>query len=396
MNSRNPHQAYYAEDGSIIIPQLDGTPVQEAPIQSEWLFVEEEQLLPQTFAEDVPRINVGHVLVHARQQLVQTTTGILSETRRQYSASAEEAQVALVESLHGIRGGARALWSFLNQPVWIVKKNKKPKQYSRLSLFLIDSVRFGGTFAAIFIALFFSLNYQSFWQILSPHLDPLGETKALTALANDVDNALTEKLLKSPTLAVAGATEGNLLSYLPMVGPPENRVIIPKLNLNVPLVTPSYESLLREDWENVEKDIQGALQDGVVHYPGTARPGQAGNFFITGHSSYYPWAPGKYKTVFARLHELDVGDEYWVYYGGDKHRYVVQSKKEVKPSDVTVLDQPVDKRISTMMTCTPVGTTLRRLIVTSVEVDHITGEPLKVGEQDSRALPKMQLEALPI
>jgi len=395
MNSHNPHQAYYAEDGSIIIPQLDTPVIQEQATESEWLLVEEE-LLPPEPEHDVQRTNVAHVLVHARQQLVETTSGLMLETRRQYAASAEEAHEALQESLHGVRGGMKSLWIFLNQPVWIVKKNKKPKQYSRMSLFLIDSVRFGGTFAAIFVALFFSLNYQSFWQILSPHLDPLGETRALTALANDVDNALTEKLMKSPTLAVAGATEGNLLSYLPLVGPPENRIIIPKMNLNVPLVTPSYQSLLQEDWTNVEKDIQDALQNGVVHYPGTARPGQAGNFFVTGHSSYYPWAPGKYKTVFARLHELDVGDEYWVYYGGDKHRYVVESKKEVKPSDVTVLDQPVDRRISTMMTCTPVGTTLRRLIVTSVEVDHITGEPLQVGEQDSRALPKMQLEALPI
>jgi len=138
------------------------------------------------------------------------------------------------------------------------------------------------------------------------------------------------------------------------------------------------------------------LQRGVVHYPGTAKAGQAGNFFVTGHSSYYPWSPGKFKTVFARLGDLQPGDEYWVYYGGDKHRYTVTDKKEVKPSNVDVLNQPVGKRTSTLMTCTPVGTTLRRLIITADEVDPVTGIALEVGEQPARELPEIKMEVLPI
>jgi len=134
-----------------------------------------------------------------------------------------------------------------------------------------------------------------------------------------------------------------------------------------------------------------------VHYPGTARPGQAGNFFVTGHSSYYPWAAGKYKTIFARLHQLNVGDEYWVYYGGDKHRYTVIEKKEVSPSDISVLDQPTDLRLATLMTCTPVGTTLRRLIIVSQEIDPLSGVALAVGEKGERSkTASVPLEALPI
>ena len=173
-------------------------------------------------------------------------------------------------------------------------------------------------------------------------------------------------------------------------------MIIPKLDLNIPLVTPSYQALLSENWEGLEKDIQDALQLGVVHYPGTARPGQAGNFFVTGHSSYYPWAPGKYKNVFARLHELNVGDEFWVYYGGDKYRYIIRKEEEVKPTNVNVLDQPVSRRTATLMTCTPVGTTLRRLILAAEEVDPLTGTSLIVGQQHAKPLPKINVESLPI
>ena len=167
--------------------------------------------------------------------------------------------------------------------------------------------------------------------------------------------------------------------------------------MNVPIVVPPNTNLIKEDWKGLEEDIQQGLQDGVVHYPGTARPGQAGNFFVTGHSSYYPWSPGKYKSVFAQLSVLNVGDEYWVYYGGDKYRYIVTEKKEINPSDVTVLDQPISKRISTLMTCTPVGTTLRRLIITAQEVDPVTGQPMTVGEHaHENATPTTKMDMLPI
>ena len=244
--------------------------------------------------------------------------------------------------------------------------------------------------------MFVSLNYQSFWKISQSYINPIRRAQSSIITNANTDNILAQKLLRSPSLATAGGSKGDLLSYLPEVGPPENRIIIPRLDLNIPLVTPSYKALLSEDWDQLEEDIQDALQMGVVHYPGTARPGQAGNFFVTGHSSYYPWADGKYKTVFARLQDLDVGDEYWVYYGGDKYRYIVRTKKEVKPTNVDVLDQPVSKRMATLMTCSPVGTTLRRLILSSEEVDPDTGIAMHVGEQHKRTEPKINVGALPI
>ncbi len=322
--------------------------------------------------------------------------GVLQESANQYRVSAKDVRGALGRSKAGLCDAGTSLWVFLTQPVWIVRKNAEPRKYSRGTLFVLDTVRFGGTFAALFTAIFLTLNYQSFWEIVRSNIRPIHSVQNEQMLVSTVDEALRNKLMKSPALAVAGRSAGDLLSFLPEVGPPDNRIIIPKLNINVPLVTPSYQNLLQENWAGVEEDIQSSLQHGVVHYPGTARPGQAGNFFVTGHSSYYPWAPGKYKNVFARLHEMDVGDEYWVYYGGDRHRYRVVEKKEVRPSDVTVLDQPLSHRTATLMTCTPVGTTLRRLIVTAEEIDPLTGVALDVGEQGERQKQKLNVEQLPI
>ena len=284
--------------------------------------------------------------------------------------------------------GMSALLAFLHQPVWIPGRRGIPKQYNRGTLFLLDSLRFGTTFAAIFSLLFFTLNYQSFEKIAAAMMDPLVLLHDRLPVEQATET-LFQKTLRS--------SDADLAQFLPPIGPPENRILIPSLGLNVPIVTPPNDALLQEDWARLEKDIQTSLGKGAVHYPGTARPGQAGNFFVTGHSSYYPWSSGKYKSVFARLPALKTGDEFWIYYGGDRHRYAVQEKKEVKPTDVGVLDQPLDRRIATLMTCVPVGTTLRRLIVTAQELDPLTGEPMKVGQHATTAdVPAIKPGMLPI
>lgn len=275
-----------------------------------------------------------------------------------------------------------------NQPIVMSHVKKERKKRSKAQLFIIDTIRFGGTFALIFGLLFSAINYQSFYQIAKAELalgDDLAQEKALT------------NIVRSEERTSSTSTADDLRSLLPAVGPMEDRLIIPKIGKNVPIVRPSMEALMKEDWPKFEDDIQEALRDGVVHYPGSAKPGQAGNFFLTGHSSYYPWVNSKYKDVFARLGELGIGDTYSVFYGGDKHTYRIIDKKEVKPSNVQVLDQPTNKRLATLMTCTPVGTTLRRLILVAEEVDPRTNVALTVGEKvTDQKTQNVKLQALPI
>ena len=116
----------------------------------------------------------------------------------------------------------------------------------------------------------------------------------------------------------------------------------------------------------MEQTFQNDLKEGVVHYPGTANPGEPGNVFITGHSSYYLWDTGRYKDVFARLNQLKPGDDIVLYYNQKKYHYVVRERKEVQNDDISVLDQGTEK-ILTLMTCSPVGTNFRRLVVVATE-----------------------------
>jgi LPXTG-site transpeptidase (sortase) family protein len=372
MGSSQSHRATYDSEGNILLPGADMPAVHVAKEYAWEITEESEAIADQTKTLHDVRVQVKHV--------AELTRHAMHEGVHQYRVSID----AVPDTLSSLQRETHGMLSHIRQFLPRRSKDQSRTSSGRSVAFVVDIFRFGLTFTAIFVALFAALNYQSFWQIATARIAPLLEGPSFTSPIAAVGS-------RDDSSAISG-----LLAFLPPVGPPTDRLIIPKLTISVPLVSPPTTALLNQDWEQVEKDIQDALQDGVVHYPGTARAGQAGNFFITGHSSYYPWSPGDYKTVFARLHELEEGDEYIVYFQGDKHRYKIESKKEVKPTDVTVLDQPVDRRISTLMTCTPVGTTLRRLILVAQEIDPISGDNLAVGEHANERPQAAPLGALPI
>jgi LPXTG-site transpeptidase (sortase) family protein len=135
-----------------------------------------------------------------------------------------------------------------------------------------------------------------------------------------------------------------------------NELVIPKIAVRAPIIWDSSfeESVMLEN-----------LRSGVVHYGGTDRPSRdRGNVFITGHSSYYWWDSGRYKTVFALLDKLVAGDQVALTYQGDVYVYEVTRSVVVKPTAIEVLASTETPQLS-LMTCTPVGTSLNRLVVVS-------------------------------
>ncbi len=136
-----------------------------------------------------------------------------------------------------------------------------------------------------------------------------------------------------------------------------NRIWIPSLDIEAPVVEPT---------ESEESAFQVALAEGVVHYPGTAKPGAIGNVYLFGHSSDFPSKPGNYKTVFALLPRIKIGDEILVSDDkGQVFKYVAFETKVIKPSEVGYIKpelKPGEKML-TVQTSYPVGTALRRFIV---------------------------------
>lgn len=131
---------------------------------------------------------------------------------------------------------------------------------------------------------------------------------------------------------------------------------IPKLELSAPII-PEVPG------GDTDKDIYfKSLENGVAHFAGTKKPGENGLIFIFGHSSYYPWAAGDYKEIFANLDDLAIDDEISVWYQEKEYKYLVIETKTIVPSDVSVLN-PTNSEELVLMTCWPPGTTTKRLII---------------------------------
>ena len=145
------------------------------------------------------------------------------------------------------------------------------------------------------------------------------------------------------------------------ITPYENRIIIPKIWKNIPLVDVDSRRWLT--YENLQDIFMSELEKWVVRYPWTALPWETWNMFIFWHSSNYPWIKWEYNDVFVLLDNLVYGDEITVYYGQKKYVYVITEKKVIKPGDVDVLNRPEWKKELSLMTCWPIWTVLNRLIV---------------------------------
>lgn len=106
------------------------------------------------------------------------------------------------------------------------------------------------------------------------------------------------------------------------------------------------------------------LKKSLIQYPQTALPGQLGNTVVFGHSVLPQFfSPKNYLTIFSTLYKLKQGDEIILEYDRSTYKYVVEEMFEVKPTNLSVLEQRFDEKLLTLITCSPPGTYLRRLII---------------------------------
>lgn len=152
---------------------------------------------------------------------------------------------------------------------------------------------------------------------------------------------------------------------------PEPRLIIPKINVDVPVLY---------DVGNDYTSQMAAMAKGVAQFatPGAnSHPGQIGNTVISGHSSNDLLDAGDYKFIFAQLDKLNIDDTIYANYNSLRYTYIVSKKEVVKPNEVNKLVYPTTKPVLTLLTCTPVGTSLNRLLVTA---EQISPDPNKSTE----------------
>jgi len=182
----------------------------------------------------------------------------------------------------------------------------------------------------------------------SPVTDDLESSPAATSVVDPV-GGVAPSLVPVPTTtsvapAASPATEDLLLAEV--TGDSRNWLLIPRLDLASPIVRGTDDA---------------DLGRGVGRYTMTARIGSAGNLGLAGHRTTPP-AP------FRHLDTMEIGDVILVVTPDETLRYEVEPAApgrahiEVTPDAVEVLDSRGHDGL-TLTTCTPVGTTERRLIV---------------------------------
>lgn len=192
----------------------------------------------------------------------------------------------------------------------------------------------------------------------------------------------------APIMAYISPDAGSVTTSLDAVNPnlnqtvsPEPRLIIPKLNIDVPVAFGIQTS-----------EVDAYMNQGVAQFsiPGAnALPGQVGNLVISGHSAGDIYSSNPYKFIFSGLERLENGDLIYINYDSVRYTYQMTKREVVEPTDVAALIYPTEKPVLTLITCTPLGTSRYRLLITAEQISP-NYDPSNV--QDTEITPEPGIE----
>ena len=157
----------------------------------------------------------------------------------------------------------------------------------------------------------------------------------------------------------------------------EPRMIIPKINVDAPVVYGAASDT---------KSQSEAMKRGIAHFsiPGaSAVPGQVGNAVFAAHSSNDAFAAGDYKFVFAQNEKLVKGDIIYMNYNSKRYTYKITSTEVVMPNEVSKVQLNTNKPMLTLVSCVPLGTAEKRLLVFAEQINPDPNKAASTSESGS-------------
>lgn len=179
-----------------------------------------------------------------------------------------------------------------------LKNNQSSKKSSKLSLVLAILLLGGGLYIL--------------WLTFSP---------MLSGQLTDPKNNSTTKLLKK--------TENKIT---------ENRLYIPKIDINLPYASGGAETLEHGAWWRV---------------PNNGNPKDGGNFVLSAHRFIMGLTPQmtQRKSPFYNIDKMKVDDEMIVDYNGKRYTYIIRKIDRVKPDAVQIEERTETPQL-TLYSCT--------------------------------------------
>jgi len=163
-------------------------------------------------------------------------------------------------------------------------------------------------------------------------------------IADNINNTETSK----NNLSVASKNNINNNPINPPIKNEKiNRIIIPKIGVNAPIIETA--------------DEQYGLDRGAWRVPNSSTPNRGGNMVITGHR--FKYLPPNNLTFYL-FYKLKIGDIASVIWQEKTYYYRIKEIKIVSNTETSILS-PAEESILTIFTCDPIYSTKNRLVVIS-------------------------------
>ena len=163
-------------------------------------------------------------------------------------------------------------------------------------------------------------------------------------------------LTATPTIAPLIPTKPIEVKTLPRPTVSDNRIIIPKIGINI-----AYGK------------GEAALDRGAEwRHPDRGNPKDGGNFIIAAHRLSIQPTPGQTleKSPFYHIDKLTIGDQIIVDYSGKRYAYEISKKFTVKPTQVEI-EAPSDTPKLTLYSCELGGSDAGRDVLTATPLGEI-------------------------
>ncbi|MCL5432764.1 MAG: sortase [Patescibacteria group bacterium] len=211
-------------------------------------------------------------------------------------------------------------------------------------------IAFFGFIAALYI--FFPLIS---WQIYFAPVFASNELTAPIPKYTIVNKSTVQSLIAATTEKISGIDYTNAQNWFPNFKTEDKSPQIQSYTLSIPKVGIKDATVSTVDFD---------LSKHLINYSGTAIPPNKGNAVVVGHSTLPQlFNQNDYKTIFATTYLLKIGDEIKVKIDGIEYLYKVFNITVVDADDTSVFSQNYDDSYLTLITCTPPGTTWKRLII---------------------------------
>jgi LPXTG-site transpeptidase (sortase) family protein len=206
----------------------------------------------------------------------------------------------------------------------------------------------------LFYATFIFINAPTISRLIKQKINPgLYADTAKQAIYSEAENTTSAPQVKQiGQTTSASSTDSNSQEIAAIRAKFKNDwVYYPSLGIEAPV-----------EWDIEDQFVKKVLPDELVHLKGTGKPETGGEGLIVGHSSYYWWSKGKYKTVFAPLIRSKKDDQIIIKRLDRVYLYKVTDILEMKSTAKLDLKTSGQSNMY-FMTCIPVGTNLRRLVI---------------------------------